>query len=396
MENINELIKQYCPNGCEYKPLDKVCDLITGATPSKDNTMYWEDGTIPWMSSGEVNKKRIFETDTKITELGYKNASTTLVPPHTVVIALAGQGKTRGKVAVTEIELCTNQSLCSLVCHKELNYRYLYHYLDSKYYDLRAISNGDGSRGGLSLKILKPYEIPVPPLPVQEEIVRILDKFTELETELETELASELEMRKKQYEYYRDTLLVPNEKDNIVQIGDICNVITGGEPPVDCVKGNTPDAEHPYAIYGNGKEIYGYSKSYKIDSPAVTISSIGANTGAVYFRDAFFTPIIRLKVVIPKTDNVDVRYLFHALSALQIKSKSSSVPNMNASEIKDLKIVLPGLSQQRHIADILDRFDTLITDISEGLPAEIKMRHQQYEYYRDKLLTFDRLEVVNA
>ena len=91
------------------------------------------------------------------------------------------------------------------------------------------------------------------------------------------------------------------------KIGDISDVITGGEAPSDCVKGDCADENHPYAVWGNGKEVYGYASSYKIDKDAVVISSIGANTGTVYFRKAYFTPIIRLKVVLPKNGLLDTR-----------------------------------------------------------------------------------------
>ena len=207
MSRIAELIAKLCPNGIEYVKLEDVCTLATGATPSKTNPEYWENGTVPWMSSGEVNNKVVYDTESKITQLGYDKTSTTLVPIHTVVIALAGQGKTRGKVAITEIELCTNQSLCSIICGDKINYKFLYHYLDSKYEELREISNGDGTRGGLSLRILKPYTIPLPPLEIQIELVRILDEYSASVTALQQELENELTARKKQYEYYRDLLL---------------------------------------------------------------------------------------------------------------------------------------------------------------------------------------------
>ena len=189
------------------KKLGDVCQLVAGATPSKAKPAYWENGTIPWMSSGEINLKRVFCTEEHITKLGYDNASTTMVPPHSVVIALAGQGKTRGKVAITEIELCTNQSLCSMICGNEINYKFLYYYLDSKYDELRAISNGDGSRGGLSLRILAPYKIPVPSIEEQNRIVSILDRFDVLCNDISSGIPAEIEARQQQYEYYRDKLL---------------------------------------------------------------------------------------------------------------------------------------------------------------------------------------------
>lgn len=192
--------------GVEWKRLGDVCQLVAGATPSKSVLAYWNNGTISWMSSGEVNLRIVRDTEKKITQLGYDSASTKIVPVHSVIIALAGQGKTRGKVAINEIELCTNQSLCSMICGESLNYKYLYYYLDSKYEELRAISNGDGNRGGLSLKILAPYKIPVPSPTEQERIVKILDKFDTLTTSLTSGLPAEIKLRKQQYEYYRDYL----------------------------------------------------------------------------------------------------------------------------------------------------------------------------------------------
>ena len=187
--------------------LEDITTLITGATPTTNNKEYWEGGTVPWMNSGEVNLKNVYDTEFKITKKGYDSTSTTIVPIHTVVIALAGQGKTRGKVAITEIELCTNQSLCSIICNDLVNYKYLYYLLDSKYEDLRAISNGDGTRGGLSLRLLKPYRICLPSLEKQKKIVNVLDKFDQITNDIANGIPAEIEARKKQYEYYRDKLL---------------------------------------------------------------------------------------------------------------------------------------------------------------------------------------------
>ena len=126
MGNLDRLINKLCPNGVTYSTLGKTCSLVTGATPNKAKSDYWEDGTVPWMSSGEVNNRFIYDTENKISQKGYDNTSTTIVPIHSIVIALAGQGKTRGKVAITEIELCTNQSLCSIICGEQLFYKFFY------------------------------------------------------------------------------------------------------------------------------------------------------------------------------------------------------------------------------------------------------------------------------
>ena len=163
----------------QIKPIKEFAKCIAGATPSTAIKEYWENGTISWMSSGEVNKERIYETDIKITQLGYDNASTKLIPPHTVVMAMAGQGKTRGTVAMAEIELCTNQSICSIVANDSVNPEYLLYFLKSQYNELREASNGDGGRGGLNLKIIGDFKSMIPPIELQNkfaDFVQLIDK----------------------------------------------------------------------------------------------------------------------------------------------------------------------------------------------------------------------------
>ena len=169
------------------------------------------------------------------------------------------------------------------------------------------------------------------------------------------------------------------------KLGEVCEIYTGGEPPKDTIKGNVKDVEHPYPVWANGKDVYGYSSTYKIDKDATVISSIGANTGAIYFRRAYFTPTIRLKVLVPKDNNLISKYLYYYLSTVVFVVKSSSVPNMNANEVRKLEIPLPPLEVQNEIVRILDTF----TSHAAELQAELQARKEQYEYYRNKLLTFD-------
>ena len=165
----------------EEKCIDEIAECIAGATPDTKKNEYWENGTIPWMSSGEVNKKYVYETDRTITQLGYKKCSTKMIPVNTVVIALAGQGKTRGTVALTKIELCTNQSLCAIINKSEYNSEYLFHYLSSQYQELRKISSGgDASRGGLNLKLVGSYRVPPPCKAEQQKIADCLSSMDSL------------------------------------------------------------------------------------------------------------------------------------------------------------------------------------------------------------------------
>lgn len=417
MTKLEQLIKELCLNGVEYKSLGDTCSLVTGATPSKTNPAYWENGTIPWMSSGEVNNKIVYDTETKITQLGYDKTSTSLVPVHSVVIALAGQGKTRGKVAITEIELCTNQSLCSIICGKELNYKFLYYYLDSKYEELREISNGDGTRGGLSLRILKPYVIPVPPLEVQAEIVNLLDEYTESVSSLQQELEKELNARKKQYEYYRDLLLDfwctwVGESD--------CEWRTLGE--IGLV---TKLAGFEFTNY----------VTYSDDGTIIALRGLNVKNGRLdltdvkYIDKSDFSKLSRSKLVIDDMlftyvgtigqvaliDENDKYYLAPNVALIRINKdyllprfamyffqtksfwskqidkllQSSSMKNIPMEKIRKFKLPVPQIEEQERIVSILDRFDKLCNDISEGMPAEIEARRKQYEYYRDKLLSFN-------
>ncbi|WP_270813377.1 restriction endonuclease subunit S [Exiguobacterium sp. CinTr1] len=151
--------------------------LLTGGTPDKNNIMYWEDGSINWMSSGEVNKEFIHTVDSKITELGLKNSAAKILPRKSIMMALNGQGKTKGKVAVLEVETTCNQSLAAFICNEEkLHYLYLYYYLKSNYKALRGLV-GEGLRDGISLGLLKSIKMPLLPLKEQHEISKYLYEY---------------------------------------------------------------------------------------------------------------------------------------------------------------------------------------------------------------------------
>ncbi|MCJ8407316.1 restriction endonuclease subunit S, partial [Escherichia coli] len=173
----------------EWKSLGEIATKIySGGTPDTKRKEYWENGTIPWMSSGEVNLKNIERTEKYITEAGLNNSSAKLVPRNSVVIALAGQGKTRGKVARIRIALATNQSLAALTFdEKKFSSDYVFHFLETRYESLRQISSGNSGRGGLNLQMISAYKIPIPcpdnpekSLAIQSEIVRILGNDSNL------------------------------------------------------------------------------------------------------------------------------------------------------------------------------------------------------------------------
>lgn len=166
-----------------YK-LEKLLTRISpGATPSTLEPSYW-GGEIPWASSGEINLRNIYDVEKRITSLGFKNSSTSIIPRGSVLIALAGQGKTRGKVAINHIELTTNQSLAAMIPNDLLLVQYLFFDLEYRYEELRNLSAGDGGRGGLNLKLLKNLKMEVPSVKEQEKISYFL---LMLDTKIEKE-----------------------------------------------------------------------------------------------------------------------------------------------------------------------------------------------------------------
>jgi len=157
----------------DVKQIGEFTDCTAGGTPSTLNSAYW-DGEIPWMSSGELHLKRVQDVEGRITKLGLNNSSTKIIPSRCVLVGLAGQGKTRGTVAINLIELCTNQSIAAVFPNESFNSEYLFHNLDARYDELRELSTGDGGRGGLNLKIIKSIDIPFPSLEEQDAIASAL------------------------------------------------------------------------------------------------------------------------------------------------------------------------------------------------------------------------------
>ncbi|WP_168396805.1 restriction endonuclease subunit S [Acinetobacter indicus] len=162
----------------EETTISKISSTIsTGATPSTLKEEYW-NGNIKWMSSGELNHRHVHDVEKTITELGFKSSSTKILPKHCVLIGLAGQGKTRGTVAINYIELCTNQSIAAIHPNpKVFDYRFIFFNLDMRYQELRALSTGDGGRGGLNLQIIKGVEIHLPCLEEQTKIANFLSSI---------------------------------------------------------------------------------------------------------------------------------------------------------------------------------------------------------------------------
>lgn len=172
----------------ELKRIGELTDCVAGGTPSTRVHEYW-GGSIRWMSSGELSMKRVHEVEGRITEEGLRSSSAKLIPPNCVLVGLAGQGRTRGTVAISCVELCTNQSIAAILPQHSFVPEYVYHNLDSRYDELRELSSGDGGRGGLNLALIKSLSLPFPPLSEQIAIAAVL-------SDIDAELSA-LEVRRK-------------------------------------------------------------------------------------------------------------------------------------------------------------------------------------------------------
>lgn len=172
------------PEDWDVRTVRECTDVVTGATPSTTVKEFW-GGDIPWMSSGELNKKYIHEVDGRITKKGYENCGTHMIPANCVLIGLAGQGKTRGTAAYNYIPLCTNQSIGSILPKPEFDPLFLYHYFDSQYNQLRLLSAGDGGRGGLNKQLLLNVQFPFPYISEQKKIGQVLTDTDNLISGLE-------------------------------------------------------------------------------------------------------------------------------------------------------------------------------------------------------------------
>lgn len=154
----------------EQRKVSDVAKIIAGGTPSTKENSYWEPKEIPWLSSGEVHKKYITFTDDMISQIGMNNSSAKMVAKDSVLIALAGQGKTRGTVAINRIPLTTNQSIAAMTFNENFIPEFVFYNLENRYDELRRMSSGDGSRGGLNKQLVGDIEIPYTEKKEQERI----------------------------------------------------------------------------------------------------------------------------------------------------------------------------------------------------------------------------------
>ena len=246
------------------------------------------------------------------------------------------------------------------------------------------------TRFNISKARFKKIKIPIPPLPVQTEIVKILDALTALTSEL----TSELILRRKQYEYYREKLLSEEELGKVgfewKCLKHIFNIFAGGDVHKEFYSQHkTQEFNIPILSNGTGnKSLYGWTNKAKINKPSLTISARGT-IGWTSYREEPFYPIVRLLVLTPKIE-LNLKYAYHFMKMIEnnYKVPESGIPQLTKPMIEELRIPVPSFSEQQSIASILDKFEILNNSITDGLPLAIEQSQKRYEYYRELLLNF--------
>lgn len=385
MSKLDELIKKLCPDGVEYKRLSEVFITRNGYTPSKSNSLFWENGTIPWFRMDDIRENgHILSKALKY--VSHHAVKGDLFPADSIIVATSA---TIGEHALITVPSLANQRFTYLILKDEwkccFDIKFIFYYcykLDE--WCLNHLKQGNFA--SVDMKKIADFKFPIPPLEVQREIVKILDNFTELTAELTAKLTAELTARKKQYEYYRNWLLTFESKNiSIFKLQDVVEIQRGIR-----VTRNQLSNDGKYPVYQNSLVPMGYynDKNREANSTflicAGAAGDIGYSTQAFWAADDCYT--------FNCSDKILNRYLFYLLKNKQAliysKVRRASVPRISKESIGTIKVPVPEISVQERIVNVLDNFNKVCNDLHIGLPAEIEARKKQYEFYRDSLLTF--------
>ena len=381
MSKLQELIKGLCPKGVEFRKLGEVCEIFSGKNKQKNDEgeypVYGSTGIIAYCDNYKYSKEQL-------------------------LIARVGANAGFTHIAKGKYDVSDNTLIVDVIGGNCL--KYIYYLLVNL--NLNKYSKG-GGQPLVTAGEIKVLEIPLPPLEVQNEIVRILDTFTSHTAELQ----ANLQARKEQYEYYRNKLLTFDENDEGVKwmkLGEICDILTGF--PFDSskfvaegirlmrgvnIKRGMLDFNEEINRYWDNSE--GLEK-YILEENDIVISMDGSLVGksfAVILKEHLPLLLVQ-RVARLRSTSVNIKYVYFNITNSfseyvdKVKTKGA-IPHISLKNISNFMIPVPPLSEQQRIVSILDKFESLVNDLTAGLPAEIAAVQEQYEYYRNKLLSFKRI-----
>lgn len=416
MSNLEELIERLCPDGVEYKTLGDVATISRGGNFQKKD--FTEQGK-PCIHYGQIYTRYGLFTDNTLTFINDECFSKQkYAEPNDIIMAVTSENiedicKCVAWLGTEKVAVSGH----SAIIHHSLDPKYLAYFFHSQHFfnQKRRLAHGTKVME-VTPDTLKSIQLPVPPLEVQREIVRILDNFTFLTTELAAELAA----RQKQYEFYRDFLLNFNDgceeeingNVRLMKLGEL-GKWSGGKTPSMAEKSFWENGSIPWISSKDMKFNTLLDTQDHITQKALIEASMTlypANSIAVVTRSGILKHTFPVAYIpFPTTINQDIkilvvndeilpRYAFHVIQSKgkdileKTKKQGGTVDSLDFQKVLAFKVLVPTKSIQQKLVDKLDRFDALCNDISSGLPAEIEMRQKQYEYYRDKLLTFKELK----
>lgn len=373
MSKLDELITELCPDGVEYVSIGSVVNYEQPSKYIVTSTDYNDDFSIPVLTAGQSFI------------LGYTNETENLYKaskenPVIIFDDFTGAFKWVDfpfKVKSSAMKMLT-------VDTEKTTLRYIFHIMGNI-----GLTSDEHKR--LWISTYSTISIPLLPLPAQEEIVRILDNFTKLTAEL----TEELQKRREQYRHYSTMLFDGAKESGVHSIEEVCHIEKGKTPIQKAIPGR-----YPMVVTTTERKS---CDTYQFDAKAVCVplvSSRGhgvASLNHVYYQEGKFALGNILCAIIPKNEEqVYPKYLYYYFEqtkdyTLVPLMKGGANVALHMNDVEKVKVPIPSLEEQKHIVDILDRFETLCNDISVGLPAEIEARQNQYEYYLDKLLTFKEL-----
>ena len=365
----------------EWRPLNEVFEIRTGYTPSKKNSAFWDGGTIPWFRMEDLRTHGGLLSDAiqHITPQAIK--SNELFKAGSIILATSA---TIGEHALLLTDALANQRFTNFNLRRGFADRVLPKFAYYYFFKIDAWCKEHvftGTFPSVDMKNLRKQLFPLPPLAVQERIVEILDKFTALIEALETEL----ELRTRQYEYYRNRLQRFGKEVEWKPLGEVAELKRGTS-----ITQNT-STEGCYPVISGGRQPAYYVDQFNRTGETITVAGSGAYAGFLqYWNEPIFVgDAFSIK---PDPSLLLTRFVYFFLLKQQQKlhdmKVGGAVPHVYTKFVAPILIPLPPLAVQEQIVAILDKFHTLVHSISEGLPAEIALRRRQYEYYRNLLLRF--------
>lgn len=396
MSKINELIQTLCPDGVEYKKLGEVATISRGNGFQKKD--FVEEGR-PCIHYGQIfmhySKIGIATSETLTCIDNDKYEKNAKALPNDIVMAVTSENvEDVCKCVVWEGDEPVAVSLHTAIFHTEMNSKFLAYWFGSSDFYVQKVRLAHGTKViEVTPAAMVDIVLPVPPLPVQEEIVRILDEYTELEAELEAKLSEEIKLKQKQYEVYRARLLNDDSYDGytLPEISENCDSQRKPITSSQRVSGSTP--------YYGASGIVDYVDDYIFDGEYLLISEDGANLLARSTPIAFSISgktWVNNHAHILKFESYYtqkwVEYYFNSID-LSLYITGGAQPKLNQKNLNKIVIPVPSPTEQERIVKILDKYDTYTRDMISTLNTELESRKKQYAYYRDQLLTFKRKEV---